>query len=410
MSLAAPGRVLSSEQSERLVAQGEQAYQDGRYEDAETLFQRAVDADGQDPVAIYATGLALGKLGRWRPAAAAFERALALDPGFADAQRGLDLARARAAERPEALAVPPPTLEDETSVGTTVRAPRRWSLYARTGWEFDSNPQILPGGDVIPGVSREPAAAFLAAAGGRIDVLDTARSLLRLEYDFYEALYVDQSEANFQSHRVRATGSWAFQPWLWGGVQSGYTYAFYGGHSYLSEPFVMPFVSALQSTWGLSQLYYRFAESYYLSTPFRNVQRRNGPTNAVGLSQTLYDGPRSLTFGWEYGAEVPDSSAGADYDQRSNSVYVGAGVQLPWRVTVDGMYLFRYENYTNPNSLSPSGFRRHDAVNYVSLAIGRPITDYLSVTLAYYGTFDHSNLPAYEYTRNIVAGTLDFAF
>jgi hypothetical protein len=49
-------------------------------------------------------------------------------------------------------------------------------------------------------------------------------------------------------------------------------------------------------------------------------------------------------------------------------------------------------------------------VNYLSLAIGRPITDYLSLTLAYYGTFDHSNIPVYEYTRNIVAGTLDFAF
>jgi hypothetical protein len=351
---------------------------------------------------VYATGLALGKLGRWAPAAAAFERALALDPGFTDAQRGLDLARARAAERPEALAVPSPTLEDEAPLE---------KVYGRTGWEFDSNPQIAPSGDAVPGLSRQADSAFLAAAGGRFDVANTARALLRLEYDFYEALYVDQSDSDFQSHRVRATGSYALKPWLWAGAQGGYTYAFYGRQSYLSEPFLLPFVSALQGTWGLSQLYYRFAESYYLSTPFRNYQDRSGPTNAVGISQTLYDGPRSLTFGWEYGAEVPRSAiAGGDFNQRSNSVYVGAGVQLPWRISVDGMYLFRYENYTQPNSQSPSDFRRHDAVNYLSLAIGRPITDYLSVTLAYYGTFDHSNIPAYEYTRNIVAGTLDFAF
>lgn len=406
----------ASEQSDRLVAQGEREYQAGRYPEALARFERAAAADPGDATAQYAVGLALGKLGRWAPAIAAFERALAIDPDFADAQSGLDLARInfRAASGPEALATEPageiPTVvegEGEPAQAAGI-APRRWSVYAGTGWEYDSNPQILPGGDAVPGVEKEGDNALIVVSGGRYDAINTQQALLRFEYDFYDTLYLNLSDFDFQSHRLRATAGRALLPWLWAGAQGGYNYYLLGPQSYLNEPFVTPFASFIERTWGLTQAYFRYAEDTYLSTPFHEV--RDGPTYTTGVNQTLYDGPRYLAVGYEFGAEIPRSSAGNDYDQRANQWYVGVGVPLPWRINLDLTYLFRYENYLKPNSQANFTKRRHDAVNYLYATLGRSVTEHISVALAYYGTFDHSNIPVYEYDRNIVSASVQFTY
>ena len=90
--LTAPVAGRASEQSERLVAQGQLAYQNGRFAEARDRFAEAVAADSHDASAQYGIGLALGKLDRWEEARAAFERAVALRPDFTAAQRALGLA------------------------------------------------------------------------------------------------------------------------------------------------------------------------------------------------------------------------------------------------------------------------------------------------------------------------------
>ncbi len=412
--LAAP-LAQASQESERLVAQGERAYQAGRYEDARALFERATHDDPADPAAVYALGLALGKLGRWDASADAFGRALALQPDFPDAQEGLDIARlnTRAAAGPATLAVRPleeagvpPGSDEATEPGGLAR--KRWSVHASTGWEYDSNPQIAPGGQQIPGLTKRGSNAVVAGAGGHYDIADTARSLLRLEYDFYQTLYFEASDFNFQSHRVRATGAYALLPWLWAGAQGGYNYYLFGPHSYLNEPYVMPFVSFLEKSWGLTQAYYRLSEDTYLSTPFRGV--RDGPSHVVGASQALYLGPRYVTFGYEYEADIPRSPQGSDFDERANSAYVGVGFPLPWRMSMDLMYLFRYEHYVKPNSFSDFRTHRYDAVSYISAGVSRPLMENVNLTLTYYGTIDNSNISVYQYRRSIIAAAVEFAY
>src|SRR5262249_18265793 len=112
----------------------------------------------------------------------------------------------------------------------------------------------------------------------------------------------------------------------------------------------------------------------------------------------------------EFGSIRPRSVAGDDYRERYNQLSVGVGFTPGWRTTVDVSYLFRYENYPEPNSAADFRTSRQDTVSQFSVSVQRPITTYVSVALAYYGTVDDSNIPVYQSHRSIVAAEVLSAY
>jgi len=416
----------ASQTSERLVAQAESAYQEQRYEDARALFARAAADDPSDASAQYGLGLALGRLARWDEAVAAFERATALRPDFAEAEDGLALARAHAATGGGPTAIEPTRragarTETEQAV-PTAEAPvgRRWGLHATTGIQYDSNVTISPSGEPLPGSTHGDRGdvGFIVATGGRYDLLDRPDALLQLEYDFYQTVHVSLGDFDFMSHRIRATGGYSLTPWLWAGVQTGYEYYLLGYEGYMNEPYVNPFLSFIEHQWGLTQLTYRFGWDTYLSTPFHDL--RDGPLNTFSVIQTLYDGPRYLTFGYDLGIEHPTHSSTipsqgnslqpSDYDNVSHQAHVGVGFPAWWKTNVDLTYLFRYEDYSRPNSRVGFTKTRADAGHHMYASLTRPITDVLSVAAAYYGTVNLSNIRDFDYRRNVASVVLQVVF
>ena len=80
-------------------------------------------------------------------------------------------------------------------------------------------------------------------------------------------------------------------PNLWMGTQGGYNYYSLGDTTYEGEPYIMPFASYVEGTWGLSQVLYRWGQATYMSSPFTGV--RSGPDQTVDASQTFFlDGDR----------------------------------------------------------------------------------------------------------------------
>lgn len=416
----------ASENSERLVAQAESAYQAQRYEDARALFARAAADDPGDAAAQYGLGLALGRLGRWDESVVAFERATELRPGFAEAEDGLALARAHAAAGTGPSAAEPtrrPGTRAETEEAVpTAEAPvgRRWGLHATTGIQYDSNVTIAPTGEPLPGTTHGDRGdvGFVVAVGGRYDLLERPDALLQLEYDFYQTVHVNLGSFDFMSHRIRATGSYSLTPWMWAGAQAGYEYYLLGYDAYMNEPYLNPFVSFLEHEWGLTQLTYRFGWDTYLSNPFHDL--RDGPINTFSVIQTVYDGPRYLTFGYDFSLEHPTHSSTipspgntlqpSDYDNQAHQAHVGVGFPAWWKTNVDLTYLFRYEDYTRPNSRVAFTKTRQDAGHHMYASLTRPITDVLSVAMAYYGTVNLSNIRDFDYRRNVASVVLQVAF
>ena len=308
------------------------------------------------------------------------------------------------------LIVPRPvSAGDEPAQEVRAQGDKRWSVYVDSGFQYDSNVALDPSGQQLPGSPANPAdGAATFGAGGRYDFVDSPRWQAALEYDFYQTVHFRLHDFNLRSNRVAGTAGYSLVPDVWAGVQAGYQHYVLGVDPYSGAPFVTPFVSLVQGDWGLTQLVYEHAQVTYLSQPFEN--ERDGPTDTASLSQTLYWGSRYFTIGYEFGSERPQSQSfvGNAYRERYHQVGVGVGFSPGWRTTVDLSYLFRYENY--PDSAVDFGTNRQDTVNQFSVGLRRPITTYLSAGLAYYGTFDNSNIAIYQYHRNIVSAEVRLAF
>jgi hypothetical protein len=343
------------------------------------------------------------------------------------------------------LGVVRPAEADEPTAGAAApAASRRWEVHAQTGLQYDSNVGIAPGGQAIPVDPADPEAgrtgsradgAISLGAGGSVDVVDSDRAQLNLGYDLYQTLHFQLENYDLRSNRVQATGGFALLPQLWLGAQTGFEHYVFGSDAYSREPFLAPFVSYLQGNWGLTQLLYRHGYTSYLQQPFEGI--RNGPTDIATLSQTFYWGARYATVGYEFGSERPRNSQGrenaqclqiaadtepgqprrlcpGDYRFHYNQAYVGIGFTPGWRTTFDVMYLFRHENYTQDNSLTvgpgSQPFKRRDDINQVQVGVRRPIGQYFSVGLNYFGTFDNSNISFYTYDRHIVSAEVRVAY
>jgi len=376
----------ASEDSERLVTQGQAAYGRGLYEEARVLYERAVAADPSDAEAAYGLGLALGKLERWTEATAAFDQALVLRPDFDEAARARRIAEDHTAERGAIVA-------------------KRWELRASAGIGYDTN-VTLESSDLPSTGQSSPA--FTLSAGGRYDLVSRADTLVRLDYDLYQTLYTDVPDFNFRWQRPRITGSYSLYPRIWIGAQTGYNYYTLGSPTYLGEPFVLPFVSILQQDWGLTQVMYRFGWDTYFSQPFDDI--RDGPNQQGGLTQAFYSGARYLQIGFQIGSENPRRAAGNDYQLLFYQASIGVGFPAWWQTTIDLMYINRYEDYTEPNSFADFRKTRQDDTNRIYAAIERPITENVSVQMAYYFTANPSNISLFEYTRNVVAWQVNVVY
>jgi hypothetical protein len=398
----------ASERSELLVAQGEVAYHRGRYEEARSRFAEAAAADPSDAAAPYHLGLALLALEQRDEAAAAFEQALAIAPDLEAARRALALARREQTTAGDV--VRPGTPETTLAPVAPARSRKRWELRAATGIQYDSNVTIAPGGLTGEQFGKKNDAAFILSGGGRYDLVLLPDALVRLEYDLYQTLHPHLSDFDFRAHHVRGTASHSILSWVWAGVEAGYHHYTLGPHSYLSEPSVLPFVSFLEESWGLTQVSYRYANDTYLTAPFHDV--RDGPANAFGIDQSLYgsDGASYLTFGYQFGTENPTRDVGNDYQLRFNQVYAGVGFPAWWQTAVDLMYLYRYDNYAHRNSVVDFSKRRHDSTHYFYASVARPIIPHVSVVVAYFGTIDFSNISLYQYHRNVVSAVLEVTY
>ena len=353
-----PGPAPASERSELLVAQGEVAYNAGRLDEARRRF----------------------------------EDALAADPGDAAARGWLDV-----------LAAATP---GELRGARPERTAKRWDVEAGTGVQYDSNVRLDPN-------HAKDDAAFLFTLAGHVDPWRDDRTLVRLDYDFFQSLHTDVTDFDFRAHRLRGTVSRALTPGLWLGVQGGYGHASLGSDAYLQEPWVMPYASVLEGDRGATQLMYRHGEEDYMGSPFDTpTLDRDGPLDAVGLNQIvfLFDRRLVLNVGYAYETESPRKASGDDFARHSQIGTVGVRFPSWWRTLVELDYLFRYDDYTEPNSAVDFRKTRLDKGSYVTLYVRRPIVPHLDAVLSYFATVNPSNIALYDYDRNVVALELKASF
>ena len=111
VSLVATPYVGMTQSIEQLFQQGNQAQNEGRYREAESIWRQIISIDSNNAIAYFYIGLALRKQGKLEEAIAAYKKAIELDPNYATAYYNMGNALNRQGKLEEAIAAYKKALE-----------------------------------------------------------------------------------------------------------------------------------------------------------------------------------------------------------------------------------------------------------------------------------------------------------
>lgn len=325
----------------------------------------------------YYQGVAASRAGNWSAAEAHFNAVVAESPDSEIGRNAADfLARARGA-------------------GPAVPS-KAYTLFGAAGFEYDSNVQLAPDdGQQVLGVSDKGDGRFVITAGGRYWPLRGSRVALSLGYEFYQSLHFDLTDFNLQDHRPAADLTYDDGP-LHAGLAARYDYFLAKTDGLLSQFTGAPWLAYDESGFGRAEAYYRFRSQDYQTNPYEVL---NGFNNSVGARQVFFLGApsRNLSLGYRFDNQESSKSSGKAFEYNGHEIGVGLASDLPLEVVGQAFYAFRYEDYAGASD------GRKDHEHQIVVSAERPITDFLSVQLAYFGTINDSNQDAFQYDRNVVS-------
>ncbi|MGH7789869.1 MAG: tetratricopeptide repeat protein [Candidatus Binatia bacterium] len=308
-----------------------------------------------------------------------------------------------------------------------------WEVHGTTGFGYDSNVMLAPDSSSLarnyntdPSVGGaslntkgEQDGFFRIGAGAKYRLYAGDSGTGVVGYDLYQSVHFESSGNDLQSHRVHLTmTSPQMNQFLQFGVTGMYDFNLLNYRGYYQGGRGTPWMTFFEGQVGATQIYYSFSGQDFLggndpnspnysprqfnSNPFDPF--RDAFNNAFGVRQYFLLGAadRYMSFGYQWDDNDPTSNDGTDFAYMDNlfDVRFDFGV-LDWgRGTVG--YLFDLQTYEHPNSRTGFTKRRHDGQNQIVLRFERPLTSFLSANLEYLGVFNGSNIPDFEYNRNIV--------
>ncbi|HUI25561.1 MAG TPA: tetratricopeptide repeat protein [Candidatus Kryptonia bacterium] len=484
----------ASEQSERLYSRGLVAFHAGRFTEALSLFDQAVQTDGQDIYARYYRGVTRGRAGDFRGAIDDLRVVVDAKPDLEQAALELGVVQVEAGEYQEAVAwlqraQRAPNLDARASMflamaqlrlGDTASArhnlqhaaaldsslavpahyyqgvadyrERNWpgardhftavktalpesemgreaaafldqirgaqppavELYGEVGLQYDSNVILAPSDGLVQqavGITNQEDGRVVVLAGGTYAPLQTRHAVFSLGYEFYQSLHFQLDDFDLQDHRFGAQFVYDAGV-LRAGMLGGYDYDFLGGDSFLQQATAWPWLEIPIANLGRSELYYRMRRRDYFLQPYNGLL--DSFNHAAGLRQYLYldSTERYLVASYQFDREDPINAAGNQFAYDGNQFGGGVGWALPdsfvvsamRRLTAELEYAYRHERYARQSN------GRRDDVHLLSCTIEKALSDRLTVTAGYFGTFDNSNDVLYRYDRNIASLSLGVRF
>jgi tetratricopeptide (TPR) repeat protein len=294
-------------------------------------------------------------------------------------------------------------------------APPPYQLYGGVGFQYDSNVVLAPSNEVLKqalAISQQSDERFTLNAGGIYTLAwPSAHANLSLGYDFFQSLHIDLHQFNLQDHRLSAQLVTNQGP-LQFGILARYDYYFIDDEqSFLQEGLALPWMTLSEGANGRTEIFYRMRRRDFLKHPYTGVL--DAFNNAVGVRQFYYLGApeRFLVAGYRFDNEDPVNSAGNQYGYNGNEANAGIGWAFPWGISAEADYAFRREIYQEASAATaPAGERRKDSQNEVVAAVSKQLTPHLRVTAAYFGTFNDSNKPVFEYNRNVASLAFEVLF
>jgi tetratricopeptide (TPR) repeat protein len=323
-----------------------------------------------------------------------------------------------------------------TGGGTAVAAAPEeapWEVHGEAGFGYDSNVVLAPdssslaqnyntdpsvGGSTL-NTKGEEDGFFRIGVGGsyRLFAVDSGSGVMG--YDFYQSVHFQGSGYDLQSHRVHLTlTTTPINDIVQVGVTGLYGFNMLNYRGFYQEGRGTPWLTFYEGQIAASQLYYTFSGQDYVhgndpnSPDFSPRQFNANPfdpfrdafNNAVGVRQYFLLGAadRYMSVGYQWDNNDPLSSDGTDFAYMDNmfDAQLDFGI-FDWASATLG-YMLDLQDYEHPNSRTNFSKRRHDVQNNFVVRFRKPLLPYLTADLTYLGVFNHSNIPDFEYDRNII--------
>ncbi len=292
-------------------------------------------------------------------------------------------------------------------------AQRPYQLYAAFGFQYDSNVKLAPSDDAIktqfaPG--KQGDGRITLGAGGAYVPWRTQQVEFSVGYEFYQSLHFDLDAFNLQDHRPSAQVVVNLGP-VQLGMLGRYDYYFVRADSFLQEASALPWVTIPEQSFGRTEVFYRMRRRDFKKKPFAGL--RDAFNHAPGIRQYVYLGApeRYVSVAYRFDREDPINAIGNQFAYDGHEVSAGFGWAFPIGVTTELDYAYRTELYASQSEnpqFAPNG--RHDDQHQVIAAVHKNLTEYLGLTAAYFGTFNHSNDARFEYDRSIASLSVDVRY
>ncbi|MFQ5589424.1 MAG: tetratricopeptide repeat protein [Nitrospiria bacterium] len=371
----------------------------------------------------YYQGLILRRNGKAREADAKLKKAVKLDPdlgvvvsfqsGVAQYEAGaLDSAKS---EFQQALDLAPkgeyagPALDFIKKIESESGDDKKpWRIITSFGFQYDDNVVLDPGGvSLPPGITQKDDVLGVFYLKGRYEWLK--RNLWRgaLEYRFFQNLHTEGGldDLNIQDHQLILSGrrqvgqhelSLAYE----------FQYVTLGGDGYMIRHEIGPRFAMKHQENRFSEFIYAYGNKDFddIQPLFSGNSDRDVDAHRLAVNHIVLFGEKGHYFaGYQYEMEDAGSNPAED-DWGYHGHRINFGFTLPpWKTLIfsfEGELVRR--DYKDPNeSAVPKVKREDDDVLFIGM-VSKPLTEMMTLSGQYLFQNNSSNVPVYDYQRNIV--------
>jgi tetratricopeptide (TPR) repeat protein len=382
------------------------------YASAITSFKKALEIQPGDKTAATGLGIAYSRSGNFPDAKEALLAALPSDASDARVRYELGIVMYKLGEPAEAKDFFSSVIEGKAD-DTLKSAARRYldiisgkgagekkglSIGILGGLQYDTNVILQP--DNPPAGQEQRKTDWRAVFS-----LDSAYRFVKSEktsadagYQFYQSAHRTLHEFNIQQHSLRLAATHGFSDTIDAGVKYTLSYTLAGGSRFSVLNEAIPFVTVAFSPASRTEFHVIYDNERFRNSalfPLNDLQ--TGTDNTAGFLHTVRLGASSSFFiGYDYDAKDANERF---WSYRGSRGQIGLqGKRGPCLASISASYFDQRYRDVFPGFTD----KRHDGVQEYSLELSRGIAKDLSLNLSELYTVHDSNLPVFEYTRNII--------
>ena len=401
-------------------------YQDKNYTDAVDAFESNVSTDTNlQQLSRYYRGLALGVLGLTQEAVSELEAA----------QKTQTVSPITAASI---------RIRDELLASRRVTETKRFRAQVSVGGYYDDNVAVNPNRESIANANQQDilnnlrqretgSPGFLASALLDYAFLRHGPIEATATYSFFQTLNTDGNldEFNLQNHLVGLTGFyrgvWQTVPYQLA-LQYTYDYLFLDMDGFLSRhtpslngtlippSFTVPGVGTVAN---LTNVLVRYQVKEFFREPGDNDPRfksesRDAFNFMTGFVHAFRFANDQFLFrlGYQYDHEAAD---GAAFSYGGHRFLTGWQATLPWwDITIRHDYDIHWRDYKNAQVLFTDDngnlSRRDDRQRTHLVQVSKPLPYNLTLTAQYQHIDNDSDIPLYDYSKNVFTGLLTWSY